>query len=126
MLKTYVSAIKKVYQALGAAQSEILTTIREVFYYRRKCLASIAVNVWQLCHPAGHRAVEELIEKTLNENITYQSKPLDLRNQRIYCVKVIFNIYSLSNGTNMSRPVSAAFWMSLDKLTRRPMLMQQN
>lgn len=30
MLKTYVSAIKKVYQALGAAQSEILTTIREV------------------------------------------------------------------------------------------------
>ncbi|KAF3386872.1 MutS protein [Penicillium rolfsii] len=64
MLKTYVSSIKKVYQALGAAQSEIL-----------------------LCHPAGHRAVEELIEKTLNENITYQSKPLDLRNQRIYCVK---------------------------------------
>ncbi|KAJ5390917.1 uncharacterized protein N7496_001985 [Penicillium cataractarum] len=69
MLKTYVSAIKKVYQALGAAQSEILATIRE------------------LCHPAGHRAVEEMIEKTLNENITYQSKPLDLRNQRIYCVK---------------------------------------
>ncbi|CEJ56705.1 hypothetical protein PMG11_02904 [Penicillium brasilianum] len=69
MLKTYVSAIKKVYQALGAAQSEILTTIRE------------------LCHPSGHRAVEELIQKTLNENVTYQSKPLDLRNQRIYCVK---------------------------------------
>ncbi|OOQ91584.1 putative DNA mismatch repair protein Msh4 [Penicillium brasilianum] len=69
MLKTYVSAIKKVYQALGAAQSEILATIRE------------------LCHPSGHRAVEELIQNTLNENITYQSKPLDLRNQRIYCVK---------------------------------------
>lgn len=30
MLKTYVSAIKKVYQALGAAQSELLLTIREV------------------------------------------------------------------------------------------------
>jgi DNA mismatch repair protein MSH4 len=29
MLKTYVSSIKKVYQALGAAQSEILTIIRE-------------------------------------------------------------------------------------------------
>ncbi|KAI2793348.1 hypothetical protein POX_b03402 [Penicillium oxalicum] len=69
MLKTYVSAIKKVYLALGPAQSEILTTIRE------------------LCHPAGHRAVEELIAKTLNENVAYQNKPLDLRNQRIYCVK---------------------------------------
>lgn len=30
MLKTYVSATKKVYQALGAAQSELLLTIREV------------------------------------------------------------------------------------------------
>lgn len=30
MLKTYVSAIKKVYHALGAAQSELLLTIREV------------------------------------------------------------------------------------------------
>ncbi|KAF7719033.1 Uncharacterized protein PECH_000215 [Penicillium ucsense] len=69
MLKTFVSAISKIYVALGPAQSEILTTIRE------------------LCHPAGHRNVEELIAKTLNENITYQSKPLDLRNQRIYCVK---------------------------------------
>jgi DNA mismatch repair protein MSH4 len=48
-----------------------------------------------LCQPAGHRAVEELIEKTLNENITYQSKPLDLRNQRIYCVKVTIELFSL-------------------------------
>lgn len=30
MLKTYVAAIKKIYQALGAAQSELLLTIREV------------------------------------------------------------------------------------------------
>lgn len=30
MLKTYVSAIKKVFQALGAAQSDLLLTIREV------------------------------------------------------------------------------------------------
>lgn len=30
MLKTYVSAIKKVYQALSATQSELLLTIREV------------------------------------------------------------------------------------------------
>lgn len=30
MLKTYVSAIKKIHQALTAAQSELLLTIREV------------------------------------------------------------------------------------------------
>ncbi|KAJ5584718.1 uncharacterized protein N7459_004518 [Penicillium hispanicum] len=73
MLKTFVSAIKKIYQALGAAQSELLLTIRE------------------LCCPAGHRSVEEMINQTLNEHITYQSKPLDLRNQRIYCVKAGVN-----------------------------------
>ncbi|KAJ5634692.1 hypothetical protein N7528_002534 [Penicillium herquei] len=73
MLKTYVSAINKIHQALGPADSELLMSIRE------------------LCRPAGHRAVEELIQGVLNEHITYQSKPLDLRNQRIYCVKAGVN-----------------------------------
>ncbi|KAJ5924291.1 hypothetical protein N7466_008478 [Penicillium verhagenii] len=73
ILKTYVSAIKEIYQALGAADSDLLMTIREV------------------CYPAGHQAVEQLIEDALNENVTYQSKPLDLRNQRIYCVKAGVN-----------------------------------
>ncbi|KAJ5213978.1 hypothetical protein N7449_001147 [Penicillium cf. viridicatum] len=70
MLKTYVSAIKNIFQALGAAQSDLLLTIRE------------------LCAPEGHRSIEDLIDTTLNENVAYQSKPLDLRNQRIYCVKI--------------------------------------
>ncbi|KAJ5925469.1 hypothetical protein N7454_008108 [Penicillium verhagenii] len=73
ILKTYVSAIKGIYQALGAADSDLLMTIREV------------------CYPAGHQVVEQLIEDALNENVTYQSKPLDLRNQRIYCVKAGVN-----------------------------------
>lgn len=63
--------------------------------YSTNPLANIAADIQQLCQPAGHRAVEELIEKTLNENITYQSKPLDLRNQRIYCVKVTIELFSL-------------------------------
>ncbi|KAJ5335004.1 hypothetical protein N7452_007407 [Penicillium brevicompactum] len=73
MLKTYVSAIKAIFQALATAQSDLLRTIRE------------------LCAPDGHRAIEELIGRTLNEHVTYQSKPLDLRNQRIYCVKAGVN-----------------------------------
>ncbi|KAJ5178734.1 hypothetical protein N7492_001944 [Penicillium capsulatum] len=73
MLKTFMSAMKKVYQALGAAQSELLLTIR------------------QLCSPANHHTVEQLINETLNEQVAYQTKPLDLRNQRIYCVKTGVN-----------------------------------
>ncbi|KAF4155166.1 hypothetical protein CNMCM6936_005508 [Aspergillus lentulus] len=73
MLKTYVSSIKSIYKALATAQSCLLMTIRE------------------LCAPAGHRVIEQLIEKTLNEHVTYQTKPLDLRNQRIYCVRAGVN-----------------------------------
>ncbi|CAG7973916.1 unnamed protein product [Penicillium salamii] len=73
MLKTYVSSIKTIFQALSTAQSDLLRTIRE------------------LCAPEGHQAIEELINATLNEHVTYQSKPLDLRNQRIYCVKTGVN-----------------------------------
>lgn len=29
-----------------------------------------------------------MIDNTLNEDVTYQSKPLDLRNQRTYAIKV--------------------------------------
>ncbi|KAJ5623893.1 hypothetical protein N7510_000202 [Penicillium lagena] len=75
MLKTYISAITNVYQALTTAQSDLLLTIRE------------------LCAPAAHRSVEQLIEETLNEHVTYQTKPLDLRNQRIYCVKAGVNSF---------------------------------
>ncbi|KAL2808011.1 muts domain V-domain-containing protein [Aspergillus granulosus] len=35
--------------------------------------------------------VTQLIEATLNDDITYQTKPLDLRNQRIYSVKAGVN-----------------------------------
>ena len=45
-------------------------------------------DILKICAPAGHVAVEQLIDATLNEHVAYQSKPLDLRNQRIYCVKV--------------------------------------
>lgn len=43
MLKTYVAAIKKAYQALGAAQSELLLTIREA---RVILLIPLLDSVW--------------------------------------------------------------------------------
>lgn len=36
MLKTFVGAIKKIYQALGAVESELLVTIRQVLHLLRK------------------------------------------------------------------------------------------
>ena len=30
-----------------------------------------------------------MIDETINEDITYQSQPLDLRNQRTYAIKVV-------------------------------------
>ncbi|KAL2868754.1 MutS family protein MSH4 [Aspergillus lucknowensis] len=73
MLKTYVSSISSVYKALATAQSSLLLAIRDI------------------CAPAGHCTVEQLIDSILNEHVAYQTKPLDLRNQRIYCVKAGVN-----------------------------------
>ncbi|KAJ8151719.1 hypothetical protein LV165_005001 [Aspergillus fumigatus] len=54
-------------------------------------LKTLLMTIRELCGPAGHRAIEQLIEETLNEHVTYQTKPLDLRNQRIYCVRAGVN-----------------------------------
>lgn len=66
MLKTYVSSIIFVYKALATAQSDPPLTMRELYA------------------PEGHRSIQQPIEETMNEHIVYQTKPLGLRNQRIY------------------------------------------
>ncbi|KKZ65073.1 DNA mismatch repair protein MSH4 [[Emmonsia] crescens] len=73
MLKTYVNAIKPIYQALSGAQSSLLLAIRN------------------LCAPQEYGAIVDMINSTLNEDVTYQSRPLDLRNQRTYAVKAGIN-----------------------------------
>lgn len=42
----------------------------------------------QLCAPEQIADIQALIDNTINEDITYQNQPLDLRNQRTYAVKV--------------------------------------
>ena len=41
--------------------------------------------------------MQNLIDETINEDITYQSQPLDLRNQRTYAVKVDYACQSCSS-----------------------------
>ncbi|KAL8912148.1 MAG: hypothetical protein Q9171_002782 [Xanthocarpia ochracea] len=68
-LKQYVKSVPAVFEALATVKSELLLHINE------------------LCAPERMAYVQNLIDETINEDITYQSQPLDLRNQRTYAVK---------------------------------------
>ncbi|KAL8660171.1 MAG: hypothetical protein Q9202_006767 [Teloschistes flavicans] len=68
-LKQYVKSIPAVFEALALINSELLLHINE------------------LCAPERIVDIQRLIDETINEDITYQSQPLDLRNQRTYAIK---------------------------------------
>ncbi|KAI4089298.1 MAG: hypothetical protein LQ344_005516 [Seirophora lacunosa] len=68
-LKQYVKAIPAVFEALATVQSGLLLDIN------------------RLCAHQEIAIVEALIDETINADITYQSQPLDLRNQRTYAIK---------------------------------------
>ncbi|KAI4187077.1 MAG: hypothetical protein L6R41_003061 [Letrouitia leprolyta] len=68
-LKQYVKSIPAVFEALATVKSELLLSINE------------------LCAPREIANVQRLIDETINEDITYQTQPLDLRNQRTYAIK---------------------------------------
>ena len=42
----------------------------------------------QLCAPENYSGIATLITDTLNEDVTYSTQPIELRNQRVYAVKV--------------------------------------
>jgi hypothetical protein len=43
----------------------------------------------QLCAPENYSRIAQLIADTLNEDVTYSTKPIELRSQRVYAIKVI-------------------------------------
>ncbi|KAK0870903.1 MutS protein msh4 [Friedmanniomyces endolithicus] len=69
MLKQFVGLIQPVFEALTGARSTMLQEIRN------------------LCALETVQPIQELINNTINEDTTYASQPLDLRNQRTYAVK---------------------------------------
>ena len=84
-LKQYVRSIPPIYEALGTARSELLM---EIFNVRNSLLLFMIMLMLQFCSPDHYSDVQASIDETINEDITYQSQPLDLRNQRTYAVKV--------------------------------------
>ena len=69
MLKQFVMLIQSVFEALTGARSAMLHDIRD------------------LCSAENVDSVHDLINEALNEDTTYASQPLDLRNQRTYAVR---------------------------------------
>ncbi|KAI9785237.1 MAG: MutS protein msh4 [Peltula sp. TS41687] len=69
LLKHFVDSVKPIFEALTAAKSFLLGSIRN------------------LCSPSMVGAVQQLINEQINDDVTYQTQPLDLRNQRTYAVR---------------------------------------
>ena len=78
----------------------------------------------QLCAPENYSGIAKLISNTLNEDITYSTQPIELRNQRVYAIKVtiIGGITGFINANN-ARLGSMASSTLQDKRTRKPMKM---
>jgi len=70
MLKQFLQAINPLYEALAGCRSELLAQIRDH------------------CRIEHFSPTMTLIQEVINEDVTFQAKPLDLRNQRTYAVKV--------------------------------------
>jgi DNA mismatch repair protein MSH4 len=69
-VKSFVSAVPPLFEALSNARSVLLRRIREV------------------CRPELVEPVVDLISTTINEDVSHTSKPLEMRHQRTYAVKV--------------------------------------
>ena len=69
MLKQFVMLIRPAFEALTGSRSTMLQEIRD------------------LCSAENIDPVQGLINEALNEDTTYASQPLDLRNQRTYAVR---------------------------------------
>lgn len=102
MLKSFVQSILPLFEALVGARSLLLATIRDH------------------CNPENVVPTMNFIKEVINEDVTYQKTPLDLRNQRTYAVKVVQTRFArLLMLTNSSLELAASL-MLLGKLLRRP------
>ncbi|EMR86098.1 putative dna mismatch repair protein msh4 protein [Botrytis cinerea BcDW1] len=69
MLKSFAQSISPVFESLSGARSELLVQIRNN------------------CRTEAVNSTIQFIDEVINEDVTYQKTPLDLRNQRTYAVK---------------------------------------
>lgn len=70
-VKSFLVGVPQVYEALGAARTDLLIRIRGI------------------CQPELIQRVADLISNIINEDVMPMKSSLDMRNQRTYAVKVI-------------------------------------
>lgn len=70
MIKKFLLAVTPVYESLSPARCDLLSRVRE------------------LCRPEIMDPILDLITSTVNDDAVYVKKPMEMRNQRIYAVKV--------------------------------------
>ncbi|KAF2156856.1 hypothetical protein K461DRAFT_218151 [Myriangium duriaei CBS 260.36] len=81
-LKDFVTKIEPVLVSLAGARSHMLHTIQ------------------RLCGHPQIQQVKDLLNEAINEDTIYATKPVDLRNQRVYAVKLGFNgLLDVARGT---------------------------
>ncbi|KAJ4646277.1 MutS protein msh4 [Exophiala dermatitidis] len=81
MLKTFVDSAKPLWQALTGAGSEELDEIRQE--------RSRSITI--LCDPASYSEIDAMIRHSLNPDVSHSTKPIELRNQRVYAVQAGVN-----------------------------------
>lgn len=69
MIKKFVVSVPALFESLGAARCDLLDKIRNN------------------CRPEVTTPILERIAEVINDDVTWASKPLDLRNQRVYAVR---------------------------------------
>ncbi|KAL7900244.1 muts domain V domain-containing protein [Trichoderma sp. SZMC 28014] len=69
MIKSFLESVRKIYQALHPARSDLLVKVRN------------------LCCPDMTVPILLMIRKVIEADVTYMKSPLDLRNQRAFAVK---------------------------------------
>ncbi|GKZ43063.1 mutS protein msh4 [Aspergillus brasiliensis] len=84
-------ALKGFVDADKVLTSLILVPNNPTFQYAEQSVNNVIMVKTYVGSITGHRAVQQMIEETLNDNVMYQTRPLDLRNQRIYCIRAGVN-----------------------------------
>ncbi|GAM43291.1 hypothetical protein TCE0_047f17986 [Talaromyces pinophilus] len=73
---------------------EELSTKEDMFYAIREALKNFIDAdkvLTSACATSNYESIKNAIDETLNDDVVYQRKPLDLRNQRTYAVKTGVN-----------------------------------
>lgn len=123
MLKSFVYSILPVFEALTGASSPLLLKIKDVWTTAMSQIRKLTFD--QACATMNYVSIKNAIDETLNEDVVYQRKPLDLRHQRTYAVRVRVQQMNLRNILKLTdrRLVSIVCLMSHAKRTKNRVLM---